>query len=139
MEIEVNYLAIFLAAVAALAIGSMWYSKFAFGESWMQMVGLTEEKAKEKMAYAVTGMFLLSLLMGYMLSHVTYMSMNTFGYSTQVAGISSAFMVWVGFVLPTLIGTGLFEQRRKKLMLINLGNWLVTLLAMGTIIGYFGF
>jgi hypothetical protein len=139
MEIEVNYLAIFLASAASLAVGSVWYSKFAFGGSWMQMVGLTEEKAKEKMVSAVIGMFLLSLLMGYMLSHVTYMSMNTFGYSAQVAGISSAFMMWIGFVLPTLKGTGLFEQRRKKLMLINLGNWLVTLLVMGAIIGYFGF
>lgn len=139
MEIEVNYLAILLASVASLIIGSVWYSKLAFGETWMRMVDLTEETAKAKMLPAVVAMFLLSLVMGYMLSHVTYMSMSVFGYSAQVAGLSSAFMMWGGFVLPTIMGTGLFEQRRKKLLLINLGNWLVTLLTMGAIVGYFGF
>jgi len=139
MEFEINYLAVFLASVSALIVGSLWYAKFAFGKSWMKMINLTEEKAKEKMLPAVAGMFVLSLVMGYMLSHVTYMSMNVFGYSAQMAGISSAFMMWVGFVLPVLGGTGLFEQQPKKLMLINLGNWLVTLLAMGAIIGFFGF
>ena len=139
MEIEVNYLAIILASVASLIIGSVWYSKVAFGEAWMQMVGLTKVTAKAKMVPAVVTMFLLSLVMGYILSHVTYMSMSVLGYPAQVAGLSSAFMMWGGFVVPTILGTGLFEQRRKKLLLINLGNWLVTLLAMGAVIGYFGF
>ncbi len=103
------------------------------------MVGITEESAKAKTLPAIGAVFLLSLVIGYTLSHSTYMSMSIFDYSTQVAGITSAFMMCGGFVLPTILGTGLFEQRRKKLLLINLGNWLVTLLTMGALIGYFCF
>ncbi|XKT74817.1 MAG: DUF1761 domain-containing protein [Patescibacteria group bacterium UBA2163] len=139
MEIEINYLAIALATLASLIIGAFWYSKIAFGERWMSLVGLTEEKAKPKMASATAGMLVLSLVMAYMLSHVTYMSIHTFGYGAQLAGITSGFMMWLGFVLPVVLGTGLFEQRSKYLLLINLGNWLVTLVVMGTIIGFFGF
>lgn len=139
MEIVVNYLAILLASIAAFIVGGIWYSKLAFGKSWMELADLSEETVKEKMVTKIISVFLLSLVMAYMLSHVAHMSINVFGYSAQVAGISSSFAIWFGFVLPVIMGTGLFERRRKELIFINLGNWLVTLLTMGTIIGYFGF
>lgn len=137
MEITVNYLAIILAAISSLVIGSLWYSKLLFGKQWMKLVGLTEEKAKTKILSATMGMLVLSLLMAYMLSHVTFVSMEVFGYSAHTAGISSGFMIWIGFVLPVLLGMSLFEQRSIKLTWINLSNWLVTLLVMGLIIGSF--
>lgn len=139
MEIDVNYVAVLLAAISSLVVGGVWYSKALFGAQWMKLAGLTEESAKAKMLPATFGMFVLSLVMAYMLSHVTYMSVSTFGYAAQVAGLTSGFMMWLGFVVPVIWGTGLFEQRCTRLIMINLGNWLVTLLVMGAIIGSFGF
>ena len=46
MNIEVNYIAIVIAAVAAMAIGFLWYSPMILGKQWMQLKGLTENSLK---------------------------------------------------------------------------------------------
>ena len=47
MELPINPIAIPVAAVAALVIGSIWYNpKIGFGNMWMRASGMTEEKMK---------------------------------------------------------------------------------------------
>ncbi len=43
---EINFLAILVAALATLPIGFIWYNPKVFGTIWMKETGMTEEKAK---------------------------------------------------------------------------------------------
>ena len=47
---ELNYLAIIVAALSTFLIGGLWYSPAAFGKLWMKENGFTEEGMKNSKA-----------------------------------------------------------------------------------------
>lgn len=138
MEVQINYLAVFLAMAASMIIGSIWYAKPVFGRVWAKLVNLDEAKMKKGAVKAMSITVLLSLLTAYVMAHLTYMSSQFFGVSMLQAGVTTAFWVWLGISMTGMVMQGLFEQRPGKLMLLNVGNQLITLLAMGLIIGGMG-
>jgi len=140
MEVDINMWGVFWAAVSSMVIGSIWYAKGVFGAAWMKLAGVDEKKMREDMDWTpMAAMFVLALVMAYVLAHVAYLSAEFFiDKSFHYAAVSSGFWMWLGFVVTTTLGTGLFSGTRKKLMAINLGNWLVTLVVMGWVIGFVG-
>ena len=40
MEIEINYLAVILATIAAVVVGFVWYSPALFGNQWAKLRGM---------------------------------------------------------------------------------------------------
>lgn len=139
MDVEVNIVGVLAAALVSMVVGGIWYSKSVFGKTWMKLGKIDEAKAKNGAAKAMLGMAALALVMAYVLAHVTYLSSSFFTeYTYQGAAISSAFWMWVGFVLPVSASDSLFNQAPWKLTTIQAGNWLVTLLGMGLVIGAIG-
>ena len=136
--IEVNYIAVLLAAVVSMAIGFAWYSTALFGKPWMKLMGYTEKSMKEsskgmEKMYALS--FVLALLTAYVLSHVMTFSENFFGYSAVQTGLTSGFWMWVGFVAPVQASDVIFGGKKWKLFWINTGFQLVSLLGMGLTLG----
>lgn len=139
MDVEVNLIGVLLAAVSAMVVGSIWYSRGVFGETWAKLAKVNYEKQMQGNDWTpMVYMFILALVMAYVLAHVTGLSQAFFGKSYLSSAFNSAFWMWLGFMVPATFGNGLFESRRKKLMGLNAGNWLVTLLVMGAVIGYVG-
>ena len=60
------------------------------------------------------------------------------GQVTLRNGIISAAFVWFGFVLTTMTVNYSFSGRDRRLLLIDLGNWLIVLLVIGAVIGAIG-
>lgn len=138
MDIEVNFLAIFLSGVAYMAIGFAWYSALLFGKPWMKIMGYTEKILKEKqkkMGPKFALSFLAALVTAFVLSHVTTMSVNFFGYARLTSALTSAFWMWLGFMMPVQLTDVIFEEKPVKLFAINTGYQLTALMAMGIIIG----
>lgn len=138
MNLEINMLAVLFAGVAGMVWGFLWYSPALFGKPWMKLVGFTEKSLKEaqkKMGPFFLLSFLALLLTAYMLSHVTAMSVEVFGYSPLMAGITSAFFMWLGFVMPVQLIRVVYEREPVQLFAIHTGYQLVTLLTAGVIIG----
>lgn len=139
MDVDVNIWGIVAAVVVSMAVGGVWYSKMAFGKTWMELSKIDESKAKEGAMKAMIGMLVLSVVMAFVLAHVAYLSASFFSdQSYQAAALMSAFWMWLGFVLPVTASSSLFSQQPWKLTAINTGNWLVTLLGMGLVIGLIG-
>lgn len=141
MNVPVNYLAVLLAAVAAMAVGFAWYSPMLFAKPWMKLMGLTMEKMKEAKqemmkTYAIS--FVLALVTAYILSHVMTFSENFFHYSRLATGLSSAFWMWLGFIMPVQATDVLFGGKKWSLFGINTGYQLVAVLAMGIVLGLMG-
>ena len=137
MEVEVNYWAVVVAALVAMVVGSVWYMPNVFGNVWMKLAGIKPNKnvGTQKMA----GLYLIaavtSLVMAYVLAHMTFLAHTFFKNSMLQDALTTAFWVWLGFVAMRLLVQDTFEDRPVKLTLLNAGNALVTLLGMGFVIG----
>lgn len=127
VSFEVNWLGVVLAAVVNMAIGAAWYSKSLFGKTWMHEIGMTDakmEKAKQQGMGKLYGMaFVGSIVMAFVLANV----LSVTNSDTISAAIAVAFWVWLGFMVPILLGGILWEGKSPKLFGINASYQLVAL------------
>lgn len=138
MNVEVNYVAVLLAAVVSMAVGFLWYSPIMFAKPWMKLMGYTADSMKEaqkEMAKTYGISFVLSIVTAYVLYHVMMLSENYFHYTRLMTGLSSAFWMWFGFIAPVQLTDMLFGKKKRDLFVINTGYQLAALMAMGITIG----
>lgn len=137
MSVEVNYLAVLLAAVSSMAVGTVWYAKGVFGETWAKLAKVKlGDMGGTNVAAAMGLTFVLSLLTAYVLAHVSFLSNKFFGNSFFQDAVSTAFWLWLGLVVTRMTTHYLFEQKPSKLIWLNIGNEFVTIMLMGVIIGW---
>lgn len=139
MNVEVNLLAVLVAAVSSFVVGFIWYHEALFGKGWMKMVNMTEKKAQEGMAKAMGSNVVTALLMAYTVAMFAAISNGFFTDNTFLSNsVMTALWLWLGISATTIITHDSFEQRDMRLTAMNIGNQFVTLLAMGLIIGLVG-
>lgn len=139
MEITVNYVAILAAAIASMILGFLWYSPFVLGKPWMKLKGYSESvlKAEQKKMGPYYGLsFIVALITAYVLSHIMALSMNFYHYAPMMTGLTSAFWAWLGFIMPVQVTSTIFGEKKWKLLAIESGYQLASLLLMGVLIGY---
>lgn len=137
MNVEVNYLAVVLAMVSSMVVGSVWYARSVFGNTWIKLAKI-DMKKNTSVAKPIITTMVVSLITAYVLAHVAYLSHMFFGNSFLQDSLSTAFWLWLGFTAARFITHDAFEGRPTKLTLINLGNEFVTIMVMGLVIGLFG-
>lgn len=137
MEVEVNYWAVLLAAVSSMVVGSIWYAKGVFGDTWAKLahVDMNKGSSGAEMARLLGTVFAISLVTAYVLAHVSFLSNNFFHNSFLQDAVSTAFWLWLGLTALRIWTHDLFEGRPMKLTLLTWGNELATLLVMGIVIG----
>lgn len=140
MEVSVNYWAVLLAAASSMVVGSIWYARGVFGNTWAKLakVDMDKKVSGGQMATLMGLTFVASLVTAYVLAHVTFLSNQFFDNSYMQDALSTAFWLWLGFTAARILTHDLFEGRRKKLTLLTWGNELVTIMLMGVIIGWLG-
>jgi hypothetical protein len=140
MNVEINVLAVFLAAVSTMVVGSIWYSKGVFGTTWGKLakVKMDTTPPASEMAWLMGTTFVASLVMAYVLAHVTYLSNSFFQNSFMQDALSTGFWLWLGLVVTRLYVHDAFEGRRKKLTLLNVAHEFVTIMVAAAVIGLFG-
>lgn len=133
-DVSVSWAAVAVATVAAMVIGSIWYGPL-FGERWMKLVKLSKKETQKNWKKPMLAMLGLSIVQAVILAHfIAYAQYYYFETGELTIGILAGFWAWVGFVLPALGGNYLFARKSFELAKIDLGNYLVTLVAMGAII-----
>jgi hypothetical protein len=155
---EFNFLAIFVAALAPLVIGFLWYNPKLFGNAWMREAEMTEEKMKGGNMPII---FALTLLLSFLLSFfIQTLTIHQFGALGMVGGDLTnvnpsfhAFMADYGtafrtfkhgalhgllaglfLFFPVMAINGMFERKSWKYIFINSGYWIVSLTIMGAIV-----
>ena len=130
---SINLIAVLVAAVAAFVVGAVYY--IVLSKVWM---------AAAKIDPATSGVhiptllitFVAELLMALILSLV--IGTVTFGDITLDSGLFWAFLMWLGFILTTMLINHRNQGQSWSLSLIDGLHWLLALLAMGAVIGWFG-
>jgi len=131
--IEVSFLPIFFAGVASIVIGFAWYHPKVFGGAWMRLSNLSPEaveNGKKRMPLLAFFGLLASMLAAYVMSYFGI----AWGVFDVIGAIELGFWCWAGFVVPTMLGIVLWEQKPLTLYLINAGYWLVALIAMAIVL-----
>lgn len=138
MDVEINYLAVVLAMLSSLVVGSVWYAQAVFGKTWMKLAKIDPKKNGGSVFKPIAITIVVSLITAYVLAHVSYLSNQFFGNSFMQDSLTTAFWMWLGFTAARFVTHDAFEGRPLKLTTINLGNEFVTIMLMGLIIGYMG-
>ncbi len=132
--VDINYIAVVVAAVLSMILGALWYSPILFGKEWMSLIGLTEadlKKAREKgMAKSYLMGFIAALVMSYVLANFIDYTQAT----TIVEGAKSGVWIWLGFVATVVLGTVIWEGKPMRLYVINTGFYLFALMIMGAVL-----
>lgn len=135
----VNYLAIAIAAVIAWLASAAWY--MSLSRLYTAALGKTPEQMAEDrkkpgaflpFVYALVANVIIAWILAGLLAHLGA------GQVTLRNGIISAVFLWFGFVLTTMTVNYSFSGRDRRLLLIDLGNWLIVLLVIGAVIGAVG-
>lgn len=136
---EINWIGFILAVLTPTLVGFVYYSKPLMGNSWMQAIGMTEEKAREANMAVVFGVSLLmsALMAFFMLNFCNGEGQDVPAFDSFRHGAAHGMIVSIFLVAPVMITNGLYEQRKWKGMLITAAYWLISLSLMGGILDYF--
>ena len=150
-------------ALVPMLVGMLWYSKMAFGTSWMNINGFTDEDLKKGNMLVIMGLsyvfsfFVAFSLMGSVIHQMGVMQLfaqavpgseDALFYETFIAkygdmhrsfghGAFHGLLVGLFFISPLIAINALFERRSWKYIGIHAGYWIVTLAIMGGVLGQF--
>lgn len=156
---EMNFLAIGVAALSTLVVGFVWYRPKVFGTVWRKASGLTDEEFKKRNMLKICGLtlifsFMIAIVMHMLTIHqsgaysmiggkVTEETLPSFqvfmddygtAFRTFKHGALHGFLTGLFFALPLIAVNGLFEDKSAKYIFISAGYWTVSLTLMGAII-----
>lgn len=130
---EVAFFPILAAGIAAVVIGFFWYHPRVFGAAWMRLAGVTPEMA-ERGKRRMVPYTILSLLAAMTVAYVINYFGIAWGVYDWIGALELAFWLWIGFVIPTSLGTVLWDHKPVKLYFINTFYWLLALAAMALVL-----
>lgn len=129
-NLYINHLAVFVCAVANLALGALWYSPLLFHRAWVGETKLSEEQLRSNPAKIFGLTFLFALIISYNLAFFLGDDQTTPAW-----GATAGFLAGFGFSALSLAIIALFERRSWQYMLINGGFITVYFTLIGFILG----
>ena len=133
-DISINIAAVLVATLAAMVVGSLWYSPLLFVNVWMKELGHTPPEQKDVMKTAgpaMAGQLIASFITAYVLAHI----LGYAGATTAILGIQGAVWAWLGFQATSAASHVFFERKSWTWFAINAGCSFVTAIIMGAILG----
>lgn len=135
MAVQVNLVAVVLAAMAGFGFGAVWY--ILLGTHWLNGLGTTPEKQRERLDGRLSP-FVVSAVALLLMALVLDGFIELLGGPTVRRGFLVGLFIWLGFVLTTIETNHAYGGARRSLTLIDAGHWLGVLLIQGMVIGAVG-
>lgn len=135
MEPHFNWVANIVAAIIPMVVGFIYYHPKVAGGAWMKANGFSLENMKppKPVLYGLA-LFLSFLLAGFLAINVTGPGQDHapdgHSYITFQHGMVHGIILTLTVVTPILGTLAIFENRGLKWAVVNIGYWLITLMAM---------
>ena len=133
LNFNVNLLAVLVAGIVAMIIGSLWYGPL-FGKAWMRLSKMTPkdmDAAKKKgMGKYYFAAFIIALITMYFLA----VFLKSFGATTILDSIVISFFVWLGFMATYSLSDVIWGRKPFALYLMRVVETLITFEAAGIIL-----
>jgi hypothetical protein len=135
---SINWLSVLLATIAGYAIGAVYYT--VLGKPWMRAARIEPATTKARYSPFIIA-FLAELVMAialyFVLDDITFA--GTFSEEFDVkSSLAWSFIIWLGFAAMVVTVNQRYQGFGWTLTIIDAIHWLLVLLAMGAIIGWFG-
>lgn len=135
MAPEINYIAVILATLSSMIVGSIWYAPKVFGNYWMKQAGITPSGNSKDAIRPIIVTLIVSFVTAWVLAGATYISFEFYGGSFLVNALVTAVVLWAGFTAARFITHDAFDGRTRGLTVLNCTHELVTIVLMALIIG----
>ena len=125
--LEMNYLAIVVAALAAFAVSFVWYSVFGAELAKVSPAFAEQKPAPWKMLVILGS----SLVIAFVVSYVIGLA----GDVSWVSAVGIGALLWLGLAATQWVNSMVGENVPFKMALIHAGDWLVKLVLIAFIVG----
>lgn len=126
---KINYLAILVAAVGTFVLGAVWY--LGFQTPWMELSGMTEEKA----ATGGTSSFIISFITYLLGAYALALLFKAMNVSTWETGLATGALIGALIVGGNIFTNNAYEMKPIGLSILNAGFSAVSFAFMGAILG----
>ena len=136
---EFNFLAVILATVAGFAIGGLWFGPRTFFPVWWKLMGKSpeEQPGSESMATVFGLTFLGAITQASVLGLILPLFADTVGGLDWFGGLATGALLGLGFSAATSLSHKLFGGFGLKVWVLEVGQDIVSLAAMGAIVAAF--
>ncbi|MDF2117835.1 DUF1761 domain-containing protein [Roseiarcaceae bacterium H3SJ34-1] len=134
---QASIVAVLAAAVSAFIFGAIWYG--VLSASWLaaqgrSMADMIAADGRFKppivpMVVSFIALIVMAIVLGGMLSGGA-----TAGGGIK-RGIATGALMWLGFVITTLVANHAYQGAKRQLTLIDGGHWLGALMIEGAVLG----
>jgi len=132
---DINYLAVIVATLSTIVLGSLWYSPKVFGTLWMRLAKVTPTGSAKTAIPAMTASLIAAFITAWVLAGATDISLQFYGGSLLGNALVTGLTLYAGFTAARFITHDAFEGRSPVLIVLNLTYELVTIVVMALIIG----
>lgn len=134
---DINWLAVAVATLSTMVVGSIWYTPKVFGNYWMRVAKVTPGSTKNAVVPILITL-VVSFISAWVLAGASFLSYSFYGGSFLSNALLTALILWGGFTAARFITHDAFEGRPVGLTILNCVHELVTFMVMALIIGLFG-
>ena len=132
---DINYLAVLLATLSSMVVGSIWYTPKVFGTYWMRVADVTPSGNSRDAIRPILLTLVVSFVTAWVLAGTTYLSWNFYSGSFFVNALLTGIILWAGFTAARFITHDAFDGRPAGLTVLNVAHEFVTIVIMALIIG----
>jgi hypothetical protein len=131
----INYIAVVLATLSSMIVGSIWYTPKVFGKYWMKAAGVTPSGNSKDAIRPILLTVVVSFITAWVLAGAAFISFDFYGGSFLVNSLLTGLILWAGFTAARFITHDAFDGRPTGLTVLNVAHEFVTILVMALIIG----
>jgi hypothetical protein len=135
---SINYLSVGIATLAAYVVGAIYYT--VLGKVWVKAAKLDPATMKRSAAPFVISFvaeFVLAMVLYMVLDDITFAGTFSEEFDLKSA-VAWALILWAGFVAMPLVVNHRYQGSSWALTIIDGVHWLLVLLVMAGVIGWFG-
>lgn len=124
---DINYYAVFVAAILSFAVGGLWYSPLLFGKIWLKEMKIEAEDIKQKPSVFILS-FVFALVAVFVLADLLGPSPELMHTVTVCAMVGAIVFLGLGITYQ-------FSNKSLRHLLIDGGYHLVIFTLFGLILG----
>ena len=132
---HINYIAVVLATLSSMIVGSIWYTPKVFGNYWMKAANITPSGNAKDAVRPIVITLVVSFITAWVLAGAAWISFDFYGGSFLVNALVTGIILWAGFTAARFITHDAFDGRPTGLTVLNVAHELVTIVIMALIIG----
>ena len=136
---DLNFLAIGLAALAGIVIGAVWFGPKTFFPLWWKFLGRNpdQQPGTDNMAVIFGSTFIAAILQSVVMGVVISLAESASGTMGTFTGLAIGALMGVGFAASASLSHHLFGGFAFRAWVLEAGQDIVSFAAMGAIIASF--